>query len=277
MSQLSHAGSSAKQALATLQAAEGKVVSSNIFGLTGRFGQDQPQEWEILARRGDQFAMFVVDKKSVLSYSLIRPKKPIKLPTKALKIDSTKAFKIANKSAVAASIGFDSLDYLLRPRTDSAAPVWIVNLVNVEGLIVGRVHIAADSGTVMRTNWDRNQLNRPARPVTASSTGGTRGIITDRRDQPLKPPERATVEAPACKPSAQGTALRQGSPALAHRSAMSFARSQSRRLSQKGGLKRPRPSPNRLDFGRDSLLVGQFVGNARLEAEVLPPSVRGWN
>lgn len=175
-----HAGTTANQALATLEAAEGKVVSSNVFGLTGRFGQDQPEEWEILARRGEQFAMFIVDKKSVLSYSLIRPKKPLKIPLNSLKIDSTKAFKIANKSAIAASIGFDSLDYSLRPRADSPAPVWIVNLVDVEGVMVGRVHIAADSGTVLRTNWDRERLNRPARPA-APSTGGSRGIIADRR------------------------------------------------------------------------------------------------
>ncbi len=97
------------------EAAEGKVFAATSLRLTGRFGQDQPQEWEILAQRGEQFAMFIVDKKSVLSYSLIRPKKPLKtrhsIRSKSTRI---KAFKIANKSAIAASIGFDSLDYSLQ-------------------------------------------------------------------------------------------------------------------------------------------------------------------
>lgn len=176
---LASAGSTAQQAISTLKAAEGSTVSSNIFGLTGRFGQDQPQEWEILARRGDQFAMFIVDESSIQSYSIVRPKKTLKLATQAMEIDSSKAFKIANKAAIAASTGFDSLDYSLRPRSDHPAPVWIVNLVDVAGLTVGRVHIAADSGKILRSNWDRESLNAPARSA-APSTGGSRGIIADR-------------------------------------------------------------------------------------------------
>jgi hypothetical protein len=181
LSPMSFAGSTAKQAIATLEAAEGTRTSSNIFALTGRFGQDQPQEWEILAQRGDQFAMFIVDKKSVQSYSIVRPKKSPKLATKSLKVDSSKAFKIANKSAIAASISYDSLDYSLKPRSDSRVPVWIVSLVDVSGTIVGGVHIASDSGKVLLTNWDRELLNAPKRESQLAVAAGSRGIITDRR------------------------------------------------------------------------------------------------
>jgi hypothetical protein len=178
----SHAGSSAQQAIETLRSAEGSSVATNIIGLTGRFGQDQPQEWEILARRGNEFAMFIVDSKSVLSFSKVRPRGIKRLATEAIKIDSTKAFRIADKSAKKASVGFDSLNYALKSRSDSLAPVWILRLADFQGATVGEIHIATDSGAILRTNWNQEQLNRPvAPPAPTSSTGGTRGILADRR------------------------------------------------------------------------------------------------
>jgi hypothetical protein len=182
LSPSSFAGSSAKQAIETLKTAEGSEVTSNIIGLTGHFGQDQPQEWEILARRGDEFAMFIVDSKSILSVSKVRAKQSKPISTEAVRVDSPKAFRIAEKSAKTASISFDSLSYELRPRSDSPAPVWIVRLVDVLGITVGEVHIAADSGTMLRTNWNQEQLNRPPAPELGNpSTGATRGILADRR------------------------------------------------------------------------------------------------
>ena len=181
MGSFSHAGTSAKQAISTLRSSEGSHVANNIVALTGRFGQDQPQEWEILARRGDEFAMFIVDSKAVQSWSKIRPKAPVKLATKSMKIDSSSAFRIADKAAKKASIGFDSLNYDLKPRSDSPVPVWIVNLADTRGLTVGQLHIAADSGSILRSNWDREQLNRPTRN-NVPSTGATRGILADRRN-----------------------------------------------------------------------------------------------
>jgi hypothetical protein len=176
MSHVTYAGTSAKQAIATLRTAEGSNITKNIIGLTGRFGQDQPNEWEVLARRGDDFAMFIVDGKSVLSYSKVRPKAATKLATQLMKHDSSSAFRIADKAAKTASIAFDSLNYALKPRTDSSAPVWIVSLADTKGTTVGQIDIAADSGSVLRTNWDLEQLNRPA-----GKSGSTRGILADRR------------------------------------------------------------------------------------------------
>jgi len=178
LSSLTLAGTSAKQAIQTLKVSEGAHVTQNILRITGRHGQDQPQEWEILARRGDQFAMFIVDRESVQSMSKVRVRSGRPIPNQALKYDSTDAFKITDKVARKANIGFDSLNYDLKPRTDTGAPVWIVSLHDFKGVIVGEVHIAGDSGSVLQANWDREKLNRAAQP--GASTGGTRGILADR-------------------------------------------------------------------------------------------------
>ena len=178
MSPFTYAGSSAKQAIETLKTAEGTNTVNQIVGLTGRFGQDQPQEWEILARRGDQFSMFIVDDKSVISISKVRTRTPVRLNVSKVKVDSTKAFRIVDKSAKKASIGFDSLKYVLKSRDGNRAPVWVVSLADYKGITVGEVHVAADSGSILLTNWDREQLNRPK---NVPGSPGNRGIIADRR------------------------------------------------------------------------------------------------
>ena len=183
---ISFGGSTAKQAIATLKTAEGTKTSENIFTITGRFGQDQPQEWEILAAEGDGVWMFIVDSKSIRSKTKVRTRNNVKLPTASLKIDSKKAFLIAEKAAKKASVGFDSLNYSLKRRTDKPATVWIVSLADFKGLTVGEVHVAADSGTILRTNWNKEQLNRPVVASRAPSTGATRGIIADRRNSSVK-------------------------------------------------------------------------------------------
>jgi hypothetical protein len=182
LNSVTFAGTTAKQAIATLRTSEGTNVASHIISLTGRFGQDQPQEWEILARQGQEYAMYIVDGKAVQSFSKVRPKTktPVKLATNAIKIDSSSAFRIADKAAKKVSVGFESLSYDLKPRRDSSAPVWIVSLADSRGSTVGQIHIASDSGGILRTNWDRVQLNRPALR-NAPSTGATRGILADRR------------------------------------------------------------------------------------------------
>ena len=184
-SSLGLAGTSANQAVEVLKRTEGGNIETRLVRMTGRFGQDQPQVWEILARRGNRFAMYIVDAKSVLSVSKIRTDAPKNISMKAVRIDSTKAFRIADKSAQKASVGFDSLSYDLKPRSGNGNPVWIVSLVDSGGFTVGEVHISADSGRVLVSNWDRGQLNRePTRVALApatSSTGGSRGMISDRR------------------------------------------------------------------------------------------------
>jgi hypothetical protein len=189
-SSLSLAGTSAKQAVETLKRVEGGSIETRLIRMTGRFGQDQPQEWEILARRGNRFAMYIVDRESVLSVSKIRTNAPKNLSMKAVQIDSPKAFLIADKSAKKASVSFDSLSYDLKPRSDNGNPVWIVSLADSVGITVGQVHISADSGKVLLSNWDRGQLNRQATRVasapTTSSTGGSRGIISDGRTESVK-------------------------------------------------------------------------------------------
>ena len=173
------AGTTAREAIRVLEKEEGTQVTSKVVKFTGRFGQDQPGEWEILAHRGDHHAMFIVDEKSIQSVSRLRSRlnRPINLTS--LKIDSDQVFRIADKSAKKADVGFDSLNYELNQRRDKDAAVWVVRLNDSAGLTVGELHVAADDGSLLRSNWDRQFLNRPAR--RAPSTGGTRGIIADRR------------------------------------------------------------------------------------------------
>jgi hypothetical protein len=96
-----------------------------------------------------------------------------------VEVDCAGAFRIADREAGTAMVGFDLIDYRLRCREFSDEPVWILTLRTKDGEQKGSVILSAKSGKVLRTIWSRIGANgrpfpedsampaelRPPRPV----------------------------------------------------------------------------------------------------------------
>ena len=85
---------------------------------------------------------------------------PAQLPTgyfdmAKVNVDCLGAFRIADREAGKAMVGFDSLDYVLRARELSEDPVWELTLRAKNGSVAGTVTISAAGGKVLRTVWQR--------------------------------------------------------------------------------------------------------------------------
>jgi hypothetical protein len=74
-----------------------------------------------------------------------------------LNLDSEGAFTIANQEAQKTNVPFDHIEYLLKAGTGGGVPVWQLDLLDGRNGRVGSVDIAADSGTVLRRNFDRGR------------------------------------------------------------------------------------------------------------------------
>ena len=82
-------------------------------------------------------------------------------------VDCAGAFRIADREAGKAMIGFDVIDYTLRCREFSAEPVWTLTLRSKAGAVSGTVAISATGGKVLRTIWQRTGPD--GKPLTDDS------------------------------------------------------------------------------------------------------------
>ena len=154
-------GLDSKNALANLIDRQGEAVADKLVSIRGFEGIPQPGTWEIithdassphLLRRYRIGPGFIRDEGDV--DDLYPAREPYGFIDYAqLKLSSQGAFTLAEAAAKQAKMGFDSLNYTLRCREYSREPVWILHLINAKGLLVGKVHISANSGRVFRTIW----------------------------------------------------------------------------------------------------------------------------
>jgi hypothetical protein len=72
-----------------------------------------------------------------------------------VEVDCAGAFRIADREAGTAMVGFDFIDYRLRCREFSDEPVWILTLRATDGDLKGTVTLSAKNGKVLRTLWRR--------------------------------------------------------------------------------------------------------------------------
>lgn len=113
-----------------------------------------------------------------------------------LRLDSVGAFTIAEVAATQAKMGFDSLNLTLRCREYSREPVWILQLIDVDGFLVGKVHLSANSARVFRTIWIyRDEL-----------IGGQPRVV----DSALVPSQELTQQGPAAPRQSIDPTLPQG-------------------------------------------------------------------
>jgi len=152
------AGDTAYQALRVLGRERPNIGLARVIEVDGLDGSPQPAVWKIVL--DDPSARGGIREFEVSNDKVTSEKTPVHaysgsseggvMDFKKLNIDSSAAFVIANNEAIAAKVGFDHVDYLLRCGDTNPAPVWILTLLNDKKQKVGSFEILADSAVVVR-------------------------------------------------------------------------------------------------------------------------------
>lgn len=166
------AGQTAYAAIRTVQQSYEQAITSRLLEISGVQGASQPLVWRIVvadpnARGG--FREFEVSGGSLLSERApVRsggnqpPRTPIDMSR--LNMDSDGAFIAAHNTAKQMRIGFDSANYQLRAGGAQGEPVWLIELVDLDGTLDGIVEISADDGLVLRAERADGRYRQPDDP-----------------------------------------------------------------------------------------------------------------
>ncbi len=149
---------SAYEALRAYGAQRGQEQLNHVIEVQGRDGTPQPNSWKILL--DDPDARGGVREVEMKKGAVASEKTPVRgyggtgesavMNFQKLNLDSEGAFVIANREATKAQLGFDKIDYTLRMGDETTTPVWILRMIDSRGKMVGTVHLAADTGSVLR-------------------------------------------------------------------------------------------------------------------------------
>lgn len=145
----------AYEALISVGRAKGNAFLDNLIEMRGLEGSPQPQQWTMIFRdasaRGG-LREFVVTGRGIASERtplrtedalLVAPT----MPYGQLKMDSSGAFAEANRQALSAKLGFDSVTYVLRSASNT--PAWNLRLFDASRRQVGALSLSAKTGAVI--------------------------------------------------------------------------------------------------------------------------------
>lgn len=195
-----HAADTAYSALRVLGKRDGQEVLNHVLELRGRNGTPQPGTWKIVV--DDPRARGGVRELEVAHGKIVSERTPTSHGTgnpmnfNQLNLDSEGAFTIANQEAQKTSVPFDHIDYFLKAGTGSGAPVWQLELFDGKNGRVAAMDIAADSGSVLRRNFDTRRpqdddhsyLDGPRNPPPYAGGGETsRGSGDEGYSKPGEP------------------------------------------------------------------------------------------
>ena len=146
----------------------GAQFVQKIVEMRGVRGQSQPEGWLLIAHDPMSETLlreFSIGGRRVSNEGSNEDYYPQRQPSgfidlQRLKLDSTEAFKILDREAALAKVGFDSIDYHLRCREFSDEPIWSVTARDASGFPVARVDLSAETGRVLRTIWSSRNGRR---------------------------------------------------------------------------------------------------------------------
>jgi hypothetical protein len=153
-----HAADTAYSALRVLGKRDGQDVLNRVVEVHGRDGTPQPSVWKLVI--DDPRARGGVREVEVQRGKIVSERTPTShglgaaMNFNQLNLDSEGAFTIANQEAQKTNVPFDHVDYFLKAGTGGGAPVWQLDLADGKNGRVGSVEIAADSGSVLRRQFD---------------------------------------------------------------------------------------------------------------------------
>lgn len=155
------AAQTADKAVAVLQTQYGRAYGSRMVAITGVDGQHQPKDWHLFAfdlKQPNLISHFVVRGGKIIHAAKLDAERskawaaPV-LSWNAVKISSDGAFKLADATARAARVGFDSLDYRLMNDRTSGLPVYQLELKDAGRRVVGNLKIDAINGRLLSQSW----------------------------------------------------------------------------------------------------------------------------
>jgi hypothetical protein len=153
----------ALEALAAFKVKTGRDRVAGLVEMRGSNGTPTPLVWNVLIldpRSPTKIGEFTVKGSRVEDRGPNREYYPEREPAGVfemakVEVDCAGAFRIADREAGLAMVGFDKIDYRLRCREFSDEPVWILTLLTTDGDLKGTVTLSAKNGKVLRTIWHR--------------------------------------------------------------------------------------------------------------------------
>ncbi len=181
----------------------GKQVSSEslkqVVQVKGFNGQDQPREWRVVLfqpREAGKFRLYRVRDGKVVDNEQLTDETAAELPGGVVpydkvRVNSAQVFRIADREAKEAKVGFDSISYELRCRELSQDPVWYVDLRDHRNLAVGRLYVSALDGDLLGKVWyPQSQETSPASAPDSAASDGQPLSISDTAPKAGEPQEK---------------------------------------------------------------------------------------
>ena len=158
---LSHADTQipALDAINRVAEKQGARFVAKIVEMKGARGQAQPTEWELIVYDPSSDYLlrefWIGDSRATdegVNYDYYPKNQPAGFINPAkLKYGSVHAFKVLDREAARAKLGFDSIDYHLRCREFSDEPIWTLKAKDIDGHQVARLDLSGFTGQVLRT------------------------------------------------------------------------------------------------------------------------------
>ena len=148
----------AYEAMRTVATKMNRDLVNHVISITGQHGTPQPETWTLLlddprARGGVREVEVahnqIVSERTPLRSSVESSLGPV-VDTRKLNLDSSGAYTVARQAAASAHVDFATVDYILHVSA-RGNPVWIVTLQREDGGAPRKIFIAANEGTITRT------------------------------------------------------------------------------------------------------------------------------
>lgn len=166
----------AYEALRSLGQTRGEEILNQVVEVNGQGGTPQPTSWTVVT--SDPAARGGVRVFGVRDGQIVSEKTPtgrqgdaVPMNFNLLNLDSAGAFGVAEQEAKGNRIGFERVNYLLQPSRRSAAPVWVIDLIDRSGSPTASVEVSAQDGQVVEVRsrsgaqQPGNAAEEPSYPV----------------------------------------------------------------------------------------------------------------
>jgi len=149
------------QAVAALERQYGPEKFDHIVSLRGVGGGPNPREWVVVAYDRESpttLRSYWADATRVVTQGVNSSYYPARVPAGfvdagKIKVDSERAFAIVDALAREDGVGFNEVSYTLRALDLTDDPIWVIQLTDARGQLVGRLVLSAESGGVLRRVW----------------------------------------------------------------------------------------------------------------------------
>jgi hypothetical protein len=152
-------------ALRVVGKSRGEETLKHVVELRGKQGVPQPPVWKIVLddprARGGVRELEVQNGKIVGERTPLDRDAVIPMALTQLNLDSEGAFTVANQEAQKVNKPFDHVDYVLQSGGGNAAPVWKLQMYDSKSGPIGSIEIAADTGNILREDFDHARIASP--------------------------------------------------------------------------------------------------------------------